>query len=171
MPYLAAWVQLYDIDTHPVEGSSSLFFFAVYSKSGATLLYLAALWIPRPWRTPSCQVSTACRKRLSAWFRHWQGKMMPRNGQFDLSILFVCSGFSLRAPRSKLCYRNTESVFLNSTRVVARQQQQVQAPARTRNNIVLPTQSISNSFNQKSVCFFVARAVSTVSVLSAASAG
>ena len=43
MPDLAAWVQLYDIDTHPVEGSSSLFFFAVYSKSGATPLYLAAL--------------------------------------------------------------------------------------------------------------------------------
>ncbi|KAH9983968.1 hypothetical protein BJV77DRAFT_1039990, partial [Russula vinacea] len=113
----------------------------------------SAVWIPRPCRTPSCQVSTACHKRLSAWFRHWQGKMMPRNGQFDLSILFVCSGFSLRAPRSKLCYRNTESVFLNSTRVVAREQQQVQALARTRNNIVLPTQSISNLFDQKSVCF------------------
>ncbi|KAH9983442.1 hypothetical protein BJV77DRAFT_1043123, partial [Russula vinacea] len=94
----------------------------------------SAVWIPRPCRTPSCQ-----------------GTMMPRNGQFDLSILFVCSGFSLRAPRSKLYYRNTESVFLNSTRVVARQQQQVQAPARTRNKIVLPTQSISNSFNQKSL--------------------
>ena len=43
MPYFAAWVQLYDIDTQPVKGSSSLHWFAVYSKSDATPLYLAAL--------------------------------------------------------------------------------------------------------------------------------
>ena len=43
MPYFVAWVQLYDIDTDPVEGSSSLHWFAVRSKSDATPLYLAAL--------------------------------------------------------------------------------------------------------------------------------
>ena len=43
MPYFAAWVQLYDIDTYPVEKSSSLHYFAVDLKSDATPLYLAAL--------------------------------------------------------------------------------------------------------------------------------
>ena len=43
MPYFAAWVQLCDIDTRPVEGSSSLFFFVIHWKSGATPLYHAAL--------------------------------------------------------------------------------------------------------------------------------
>ena len=44
MPYFAAWLQLYDIDTHPDEGSSSLHWFAVHQKSTATPLYLAALF-------------------------------------------------------------------------------------------------------------------------------
>ena len=43
MPYFAAWVQLYDIDTPPGRKSSSLHYFAVESKSDATPLYLAAL--------------------------------------------------------------------------------------------------------------------------------
>jgi ankyrin repeat protein len=43
MPYFTAWLQLYDIDTYPEEGSSSLHMFAVYSKSDVTPLYLAAL--------------------------------------------------------------------------------------------------------------------------------
>ena len=43
MPYFAAWLQLYDIDTRPLEASSSLHWFAVNSKSGVTPLYLVAL--------------------------------------------------------------------------------------------------------------------------------
>ncbi|KAF8474426.1 hypothetical protein DFH94DRAFT_129537 [Russula ochroleuca] len=43
MPYFAAWLHLYDIDTRPVSGSSSLHWSAVSTKSGATPLYLAAL--------------------------------------------------------------------------------------------------------------------------------
>jgi ankyrin repeat protein len=43
MPYFAAWVQLYDIDTRPSLGSSSLHYFAVHTKSDATPLYVAAL--------------------------------------------------------------------------------------------------------------------------------
>ena len=42
-PYFAAWLQLYDIDTLPSVGSSSLDLFSVYTKSGATPLYYAAL--------------------------------------------------------------------------------------------------------------------------------
>ena len=40
-PYFAAWVQLYDIDTH--NDHSSLYWFAVVEKSGASPLYYAAL--------------------------------------------------------------------------------------------------------------------------------
>ena len=43
MPYFAAWLQIYDIDTPPGSESSSLHWFAVVSKSDATPLYLAAL--------------------------------------------------------------------------------------------------------------------------------
>ena len=43
MPYFAAWVHLYDIDTHPSWESSSLHWFAASPKSDATPLYLAAL--------------------------------------------------------------------------------------------------------------------------------
>ena len=43
MPYFAAWLQIYDIDTPPGSESSSLHWFAVRSKSDATPLYLAAL--------------------------------------------------------------------------------------------------------------------------------
>jgi ankyrin repeat protein len=46
MPYFVAWVQLYDIDTYPIwtsKSSSSLHWFAVIKKSGATPLYIAAL--------------------------------------------------------------------------------------------------------------------------------
>ena len=45
MPYFAAWLQLYDIDTYPSlwSESSSLHDFAVNPKSGATPLYIAAL--------------------------------------------------------------------------------------------------------------------------------
>jgi ankyrin repeat protein len=42
-PYFAAWLQLHDIDTHPDVDSSSLFFFTIRTKSGATPLYYAAL--------------------------------------------------------------------------------------------------------------------------------
>ena len=42
MPYFSAWLQLYDIDTRPVEGAS-LYWFTVYTESDATPLYLAAL--------------------------------------------------------------------------------------------------------------------------------
>jgi ankyrin repeat protein len=41
-PYFAAWVQSHDIDTRPDE-ESSLYWFAVVTKSGATPLYYAAL--------------------------------------------------------------------------------------------------------------------------------
>ena len=43
MPYFATWLQLYDIDTYPDWGSSSLYWVAVELKSDATPLYLAAL--------------------------------------------------------------------------------------------------------------------------------
>ena len=43
MPYFAAWLKLYDIDTHPGWKSSWLHWFAVDSKSDATPLYVAAL--------------------------------------------------------------------------------------------------------------------------------
>ena len=42
-PYFVAWLQLYDIDTHPGYGSSSLDEFAVITKPGTTPLYYAAL--------------------------------------------------------------------------------------------------------------------------------
>ena len=42
-PYFVAWVQLYDIDTYPDSKSSSLYWFAVVTKSLATPLYHAAL--------------------------------------------------------------------------------------------------------------------------------
>ena len=42
-PYFAAWLELYDIDTHPEYGTSSFSSFAVYTKSSATPLYYAAL--------------------------------------------------------------------------------------------------------------------------------
>ena len=42
-PYFAAWVQLYDIDTFPDSNSSSLYWFAVVTKSDATPLYHAAV--------------------------------------------------------------------------------------------------------------------------------
>ena len=42
-PYFVAWVQLYDIDTYPDSKSSSLYSFAVVTKSLATPLYHAAL--------------------------------------------------------------------------------------------------------------------------------
>ena len=41
-PYFAVWLELYDIDTFPNEGTSSLRYFTV-PKSGATPLYYAAL--------------------------------------------------------------------------------------------------------------------------------
>ena len=40
-PYFSAWLQSYDIDTHSIH--SSLYWFAVQAKSGATPLYYAAL--------------------------------------------------------------------------------------------------------------------------------
>ena len=43
MPYFAAWLQLYDIDTRPDLWSSSLYLFAVSTKSDITPLYYAAL--------------------------------------------------------------------------------------------------------------------------------
>ena len=42
MPYFLAWLQLYDIDTRPVE-ASSLYWFTAYTESDATPLYYAAL--------------------------------------------------------------------------------------------------------------------------------
>jgi hypothetical protein len=45
-PYFATWLQLHDLDAPPnegVEGSSSLYFFAVSKKSGIIPLYYAAL--------------------------------------------------------------------------------------------------------------------------------
>ena len=42
-PYFAAWVELYDIDTHPHVEESYLLFFTVFEKSSATPLYYAAL--------------------------------------------------------------------------------------------------------------------------------
>jgi ankyrin repeat protein len=43
MPYFVAWLELYDIDTRPIQGSSSLHLFAVDQKTTPTPLYLAAL--------------------------------------------------------------------------------------------------------------------------------
>ena len=42
-PYFEAWFQLYDIDTRPDKETSSLYYFAVDTKSSATPLYYAAL--------------------------------------------------------------------------------------------------------------------------------
>ena len=42
-PYFAAWLQLHDLELPPDEGSSSLYWFAVSTKSGITPLYYAAL--------------------------------------------------------------------------------------------------------------------------------
>ena len=42
-PYFVAWLQLHDIDTYPYLDTSSLYFFAVKTKSGANPLYYAAL--------------------------------------------------------------------------------------------------------------------------------
>ena len=42
-PCFAAWIRLYNIDLHPSEESSFLYYFTVFEKSSATPLYYAAL--------------------------------------------------------------------------------------------------------------------------------
>jgi ankyrin repeat protein len=104
-PYFAAWVELHDIDIKPVQGSSSLHWFATDPTSSATPLYYASLCgfqdlvehlaVKHPWHvntsggfyvTPVV-AALAGRHFQTAKFLHHNGAHLDVRGQWNDTLL------------------------------------------------------------------------------------